>query len=263
MDDLDGARRMGREGQTAMGLSVQEQGAYDQGRRERQRAMEGWSQPAGGGGGGGGALAMLFIIAPALAAPGMLVLATWAYFSETQHWDWPVLTAICIVEVIAMIWLTVKFYAVTPAVVTSVITSLYLGISYGACTLLFAGWGVSTSAFVGVGAGALGYLAGLRAQNTWMSGRAITTAVAISGGLALITFAFALSQAAGLPAWLALALRWSGVGLLAGAALHMIFMSKWTVIGAFALGALLLWQMPEFVGELTLIALGLGPGAGL
>lgn len=262
MDDLDGARRMGREGQTALGLSVQEQGAYDQGRRERQRAMEPFGPQSGGNGGGGG-LVMLFLIAPALAAPGMLVLMTWAYFSQTQHWDWPVLTAICAAEVVAMLWLTVKFYALTPAVVTSIVTSLYLGLSYGFCTLMFSGWGVSISAFIGVGAGALGYLVGLNAQNTWMSSRPITTMTGLAAGVALIVFSFALAQAAEMSMWIGLAIRWAGVGLVAGVLLHTIFMSKWTVIGAFALGAFLLWQMPEFVGELTQNALGLGPGSGV
>lgn len=257
MDDLEGARRLGREGQTPLGLSVQEKGAYDQGKRDRSRSMEAFNTPANSGSGGSGALGILFMLAPALAAPGMLVLATWTHFSETQHWEWPVLLAICIVEVIAMIWVTVKFYAVAPAVVTSIVTSLYLGISYGVCTLLFAEWGVLMSAIAGVGAGALGYLVGLNARNRWMSSRLVTTAAGAAAGVALIMFAFALSQAVGLPFWLALAIRWAGLGLLVGVLLRTIFMSKWTVLGAFAIGALALWQIPDLVGELAINLLGL------
>lgn len=78
MDDLDGAKRMGREVQQPFNLSIQERHAFDQGKRERDRAMQGWSTPNNGGGGGGagsGALFLLALVAPAFAAPG---LALWA-----------------------------------------------------------------------------------------------------------------------------------------------------------------------------------------
>lgn len=254
---------MGREGQQGLGLSVQEQGAYDQGRRERNRAMEAFSQPQGGGSGGGGAIALLIALAPALAAPGLLVMATWTHVTEALGWDWPFALVIAIAEVVGLIWVTGLFYAAMPAVIVAIVVSLYLGGSYAICAPLFFSADVMWTVLLGVGAGALGYLAGLAAPNKWMSSRLITSGAAVGTALAIMLVLQPAVMASGFPLWVAMAVRWAAVGLLAGVLLHTLFWTKWTFFGSVAVIALLIWQAPGFLEELVTLALGAGSGPGI
>lgn len=262
MDDLEGARRMGREGAQGLGLSVQEQGAYDQGRRERQRAMEGFA-PQGGGNGGGGGIALFIMIAPALAAPGLLVMATWAYITQTLAWPWAAALVIAIAEVVGLLWLVAQFYKLVPAVFAAIITSVYLGVSYAVCGPLFFSTDMYWTIALGVGAGALGYLAGLGAENKWMSSRLITTVAGMAAGIAMIVVLTPMVRATGVPLWMAMAVRWAGVGLIAGVILHTVFWTKWSFFVAFALVAFMIWQMPGFIEDVASLALGIGPGSGI
>jgi hypothetical protein len=259
MDELESARRMGREGQQALGLSVQEQGAYDQGRRERAKAAEAF-QPAPGGAGGGGAIAVLVMLAPAMAAPGLLVMATWTYITQDLGWAWFLALGICGVEVIGLIWLAALFYRATPAVVAAIVTSIYLGVSYAICAPLFFSAGIAWTALLGVGAGALGYLAGLAAPNKWMSSRLVTSIAAIAAAIALIVVVEPIALSGGFPLWAVLALRCAGVGMILGVALHTMFWTKWTFFGFAAVIALVIWQAPGLIEQLVQIALGSGPG---
>ena len=260
MDDLEGARRLGREGQTGLGLSVQEQGAYNEGRRERAKSMEAF-QSAPGGAGGGGAIAVLVMLAPALAAPGLLVMATWTYITQDLGWAWLLALGICGVEVIGLIWLAALFYRAAPAVVAAIVTSIYLGVSYAICAPLFFSAGIAWTALLGIGAGALGYLAGLAAPNKWMSSRLVTSIAAIAAAAALIVVVEPIMLSAGFPLWAVLAVRCAGVGMMLGVALHTMFWTKWTFFGSVALIALVIWQAPGLFEELVRIAMGSGPGA--
>ena len=214
----------------------------------------------GGGGSGGGAIGVLVLIAPALAAPAMLVLLTWGYFRQTQHWEWPILLTICIAEVAIMIWLVVLFFQLTPVILTSITTALYLGFSYGAFTQ---DWGYSRAALIGVATGALGYLMGRAAPNKWMSHLLIATPVAIGAGLSLILYAFPPLRAEGY-VWIAFALRWAAAGLILGAVLRIVFLSQWVVLAAGVGVIWTLWKMPYLVERYAVdaLALGLSPHIG-
>jgi hypothetical protein len=252
MDDLEGARRMGREGQHAMGLSVQEQGEYDRGRRERDQSMN-FGRPAPGGGGGGeamGLLVLLGMIAPALAAPGLAMWATWTWLAETQGWDWPVLAAICVAEGIAFIILFGLIWKVTPKIVIAIVLSLYLSISYAICLPMLVSTGFVWTAVLAMAVGAAGYWAGLNAPNGFLSSFVITSAAAIGLGVFLSLFGVDLMFNAG-QGWLAFPLKWAGAGLALGAILRIVFKNKFAVLGlAVATGAAL-FLAPGLLGELA------------
>ncbi len=259
MDDLDGARRMGREGQMPFNFSLQEQAAFDQGKRERDRAMQGWAPPNnGGGGGGGGGLGILFLlalVAPAFAAPGLALWAVWNHFDETQGWDWPVLAAICVGVAIAMFWLAKQVWARTPALILSLALSLYLGISYALCMPMLMGTDVWWTATIAIGTAAVGYWAGLNGPNNWMSSFAITTVAALALGVFLNLFAVQIAFPAGVPPFAAMAVKWAGGGLALGAILRAIARSKKAVLGLIALVAAGLFFAPRFLGDIANIVL--------
>ena len=253
MDDLEGARRMGREGQQPLGLSVQEQGEYNKGRRERDQRLNIFSQPGGGGGGGGGigALFLLGLVAPAFAAPGLALWALWNHFQSTQGWDWPVLTAICIGAAIAMLWLAMQLWRRTPALVLALVLSLYLGISYAICMPMLLGTDVWWTAMFAVGTAAAGYWAGLNAPNRWMSSFMITTVAALVLGVGLNLFALDIAFPTGAPLYVAMAVKWAGAGLALGAILRLIARSKWAMLGGLALVVAGLFLAPGMLGDFT------------
>jgi len=259
MDELEAARRMGREGQYGLGLSVQEQAAYDQGRRERQRAHEAWStsttQP--GGGGGLGAIFLIMLALPAVAAPGLLVWLTWTYLSETLGWDWWLVLPVCVVEVVAFIAAVVLFFRKTPAVIVSIVAALYLGTSYGIFSPMLFGDAPLPLIASGLIAGAVGFFAGLAAPNKWMSSRAILTAAAFAiGWLAVPWVADYLLLLAGLPYWATIGLRLAGAGLVAGATLYTIFINRWTVLGTVAIIGLGAFLAPAMLMQAVNLLLG-------
>lgn len=258
MDELERARRMGREGQTAIGLSVQEQGAYDQGRRDRDQAMN-FGRPNTGGGGGEaiGYLFLLGMIAPAFSAPGLAMWATWTWFAETQGWDWPVLLAICIAEGVAFIALFGFLWKVTPAVVISVVLSIYLAVSYAICMPMLIGTGLMWSAVIAIAMGVVGFLVGLNAPNKFLSSLVITSAVAIGLGVFISLVAVDLMFAAG-QGWLTFPLKWAGSGLAAGAILRLVFKSKWAILGTAGLIAAALFLAPSLLGQFFLSLTGAG-----
>lgn len=256
MDDLDGARRMGREGQHAIGLSVQEQGAYDQGRRERANMMN-WGRPNSGGGGGEaiGWLFMLAMIAPAFSAPGLAMWATWTWFSETQGWEWPVLVAICVAEGIAFLFLFGQVWKVTPKILLSIVLSLYLGVSYAVCMPIIVSTGFMWTAIIAIGTGAVGFLVGLNAPNRLLSSFLLTSIAAIGLGVFLNLFAVSMMLAVGLN-WLTFPLKWAGAGLALGAILRIVFKRKLAVLGvAVAIGAGLYFA-PDLIGGFVNAVIG-------
>lgn len=254
MDDLEGARRMGREGQQALGLSVQEQGEYNKGRRERDQALNGFGPPGGGGGGGGGGVAVLFLlalVAPAFAAPGLALWALWTHFQTTEGWDWPVLTAICIGAAISMLWLAAQLWSRTPVLVLAIVLSLYLGISYAIFMPMMFSTDVWWTGTIAIAMAAAGFWAGLRAPNGWMSSFIITTAAAIVLGVFLNLFALDIAFPAGAPLYLAMAVKWAGAGLALAAILRIIARWKWGVLGLIALVVAGLFLAPDMLGELA------------
>jgi hypothetical protein len=253
MDDLEGARRMGREGQTPLGLSVQEQGAYDKGRRERDQMLNGgFSQPGGGGGGGGG-IAFLFLlafIAPAFAAPGLALWALWTHFQTTQGWDWPVLTAICIGAGIAMLVAGKLLWDRVPALIIALVLSLYLGISYAICMPMLIGTDMLMTGIIAVAMAAIGYWIGLNGPNGWMSSFLITVAAALALGVFLNLFSFTLAPLLGAP-FLAMALKWAGAGLALGALVRILVRVKLAVLGVIALIGAGLFLAPGLLGDIA------------
>lgn len=252
MDDLEGARRMGREGQHAIGLSVQEQGEYDRGRRERDQAMN-FGRPNSGGGGGGEAIGMLFLLAmlaPAFAAPGLAMWATWTWFAETEGWDWWVLTAICVAEGIAFIFLFGLIWKVTPKVIVAVVLSLYLGVSYAICLPMLISTGFMMTAVLVMAVGAVGFWAGLNAPNGLLSSFIVTSAAAIGIGVFLNMYAADLMFGMG-QGGLAFPLKWAGAGLALGAILRIVFKNKFAVMGLAAAIAAALFLAPGLLGELA------------
>jgi hypothetical protein len=250
MDDLEGARRMGREGQQAFNLSIQEKNAFDQGRRDRDNAMN-WGRQASNDGGGGAGIAALMglaLVAPAFLAPGLALWMTWTYFAETQGWDWPVLAAICVAEGIAFIALIGFLYKVTPAIIAAAVTSLYLGVAYALCMPPLLSTGFVLTAIIAMGTGAAGYLALLNAPNRWMSSLLITSVVAIGLGVCLNLFAVDLMFAAGL-SWLAFPMKWAGAGLALGAILRLVFKRTIFVLGVAAVIAACLFLAPGLLGD--------------
>lgn len=256
MDDhLDSIRRMGREGQTAIGLSVQEQGAYDRGRRERDQALNGF-RPAGtsGGGEGGGAIAVIFLLAamaPAFVAPGLALWLLWTHFETTQGWDWPVLLAICGVAGIALIWVGVQLWRRVPALILALVLSLYLGVSYGICMPGLFGTDIWWTGTVSIAVAAAGYWIGLSAPNRWMSSFPITTAVALGVGLLLSLFVLEIAPRMGIWVYDAMALKWAGGGLAIGAALRVIARSKIAILGLIALVGAGLFLAPGMLGDIA------------
>lgn len=264
MDELEAARRLGREGQYGLGLSVQEQAAYDQGRRERQRAHEAWSTPTAqpGGGGGFGAILLIFLALPAVAAPGVAVWFTWIYLVETLGWDWWFAVPVCVVEVVAFIAAVLLFFRKTPAVIVSVVAALYLGASYGIFTPILFGNDPLPLIASGTIAGAIGFFAGLAAPNKWMSSRAIVTAAAFGIGWLAVPFVADQLLLAGMPYWAAIGLRLAGAGLVVGATLYTIFISRWTFLGTVAIvavGAFLAPAMLLQAVNLLLAPANIGP----
>jgi hypothetical protein len=253
MDDLEGARRMGREGQQPFNLSLQERAAFDQGKRDRENAMNfGRPAPGGGGGGGGGeaigALMLLAMIAPAFAAPGLAMWATWMWFAETQGWDWPVLAAICVAEGIAFLFLFGLLWRVTPKIIVSVVLSLYLGVSYPVCLPMLIETGFMLTAVLAMAIGAVGFWAGLNAPNRLLSSFIVTSAAAIGLGVFLNQFAVDLMFGIG-QAWLSFPLKWAGAGLALGAILRIVFKNKFAVLGLAAAIAAALFLAPGLLGE--------------
>lgn len=252
MDDLEAARRMGREGQHAMGLSVQEQGAYDKGRRERDQALNGFGSPGGGGGGGGGGgIAVLFLlaaIAPAFAAPGLALWLLWTHFETTQGWDWPVLTAICVGAGIGMIVVAKLLWDRTPAIILALVLSLYLGISYGLCMPMVFDTGISWTGVIAIAMAAVGFWVGLNAPNRWLSSLLTTTAVALALGAFLNAFAMDFIVTAGVPYYFAIAAKWAGGGLALGAILRAVSRSKKAVLGLVVLIGAGLFLAPGMLG---------------
>ncbi len=254
MDDLEHARRMGREGQQAMGLSVQEQGAYDKGRRERDQALNGFGSPGGGGGGGGGGIAILFLlaaVAPAFAAPGLALWALWNHFQTTQGWDWPVLTAICLGAGIAMLWLAAQLWRRVPALVLALMLSLYLGISYALCMPMIFSTDVWWTGAIAIAMGAVGFWVGLTAPNGWLSSFVISTAVALALGIILNLFALEIAYPAGAPLYVAMAVKWAGAGLAIGAALRVLARHKFGVLGLIVLVGTGLFLAPGLLGDIA------------
>jgi hypothetical protein len=253
MDDLEGARRMGREGQQAMGLSIQEQGAYDKGRRERDQMMGGFAPPGGGGGGGGGIaiLFMIALVAPAFAAPGLALWALWTHFQTTQGWDWPVLTAICVGAAIVMIIVAKQLWERVPALIICLVLSLYLGISYAVCMPMLMGTNMWWTSAIAIGMAAVGYWAGLNAPNRWLSSFLITIAAALALGVLLNLFALEIAFRAGAELFLAMALKWAGAGLALGAMLRLISRWKFGLLGLFALIAAGLILAPGLLGGIA------------
>lgn len=262
MDDLEGARRMGREGQMGIGLSVQEQGEYDKGRRERQLRQEAWATPGTSSGdsstGGAffGVLLALALIAPAFAAPAIAVWATWTWLASTQGWDWPVLTAICVAEAVAILFLLKLFYDKTPALVVAVVASLYLGVAYAFCAPLLASTGFVLSAVIAMVAGAVGFLAGLTAPNKLLSAPPIACAIAIVLGGFLNVAAGTVLPYELYP--LFAPIKWAGAGLALGGILRLMFLSKWFVLGAGALIALMVFLAPAQLSEGFNVVIGVG-----
>lgn len=255
MDDLESARRMGREGQQALGLSVQEQGEYNKGRRERDQRLNAYSQPGdGGGGGGGGGIGALFLLAlaaPAFAAPGLALWTLWNHFQSTQGWDWPVLTAICTGAAIAMLWLAMQLWRRTPVLILAITLSLYLGVSYAICMPMLFSTDVWWTAISAIGTAAAGYWAGLNAPNRWMSSFFITTVAALVLGVFLNLFALDIAFPTGAPLYVALAGKWAGAGLALAAILRIIARWKWGVLGLIALVVAGLFLAPAMLGELA------------
>jgi hypothetical protein len=253
MDDhLEAARRMGREGQQAMGLSVQEQGEYDKGRRERDQMLNGGFTNQGGGGGGGIAiLFMLALIAPAFAAPGLALWALWNHFQTTQGWDWPVLTAICVGAGIAMLVVAKQLWDRTPAVVIALVLSLYLGVSYGLCMPMIFSTDVWWTSMIAVATAAAGYWAGLNAPNRWLSSFITTTIAALALGVFLNLFALEIVFPTGAPLVVAMALKWAGAGLALGAVLRLASRFKFGVLGVIALIAAGLFFAPGLLGDIA------------
>lgn len=260
MDDLEGARRMGREGQTAIGLSVQEQGAYDRGRRERDQ-LYGFNNPnassgSGVGAGGIGVLFLLAMVAPAFAAPGVAVWLTWTWLESTQGWDWPVLAAICIAEAVAILFVLKLFYDRTPAVIVAVVTSLYLSVAYAICIPFMMGTGFATTAVVAMGTGAAGFLAGLTGPNKWLSSTLIASGVAIVLGV-FVNVAPDTVLPYGLYPLFA-PIKWAGAGLALGGALRLAFLSKWGVLGVGAAIAAMVFLAPDMLSMIFLTVIGAG-----
>lgn len=259
MDEYEHVRRMGREGQQAMGLSVQEQNAYDQGRRERDQAMN-FGRPNTGGGGGGEAIGVLFLlamVAPAFAAPGLAMWATWTWFADTQGWDWPVLAAICVAEAVAFFFLFRVLWKITPAVVISVVLSLYLAVSYAICMPMLISTGFIWTAVIAIAMGVIGFLIGLNAPNRFMSSFVVTSAVAIGLGVSLNLFAVDLMIALG-QLWVTFPLKWAGAGLALGAILRLVFKSKWLVLGSAGAVAAGLFLAPGLIGQTLNLITGAG-----
>lgn len=254
MDDLEGARRMGREGQQAMGLSIQEQNEYDKGRRERDQLMGGGFAPPGGGGGGGGGIAILFmlaLVAPAFAAPGLALWALWTHFQTTQGWDWPVLTAICVGAAIAMLVVAKQLWDRVPALVIGLVLSLYLGVSYAICMPMLMDTDVWWTAVIAIGMAAAGYWAGLNAPNRWLSSFLITAGAALAIGVFLNLFALEIAHTASTGIIVGMALKWAGAGLALGAILHLASRWKFGVLGVIALIAAGLFLAPHLLGGIA------------
>lgn len=260
MDDIEGARRMGREGQTAIGLSVQEQGAYDKGRRERDQLYglnnSNANSGSGVGAGGIGVLFLLAMIAPAFAAPGVAVWLTWTWLESTQGWEWPVLTAICIAEAVAILFVLKLFYDRTPAVIVAVVTSVYLSVAYAICIPFMMGTGFMTTAVVAMGTGAAGFLGGLTAPNKWLSSTLIASGVAIVLGAFLNVAPDTLLPYEFYP--LFAPIKWAGAGLVLGGLLRLVFLSKWAVLGAGAAIAAMAFLVPDMLSVVFLTVIGAG-----
>lgn len=260
MDDIEGARRLGREGQTAIGLSVQEQGAYDRGRRERDQ-LYGLNNPnantgGGVGAGGIGVLFLLAMIAPAFAAPGVAVWLTWTWLESTQGWEWPVLAAICIAEAIAILFVLKLFYDRTPAVIVAVVTSLYLSIAYAICIPFMIETGFAMTAVIAMGTGAAGFLGGLTAPNKWISSTLIASCVAIVLGAFLNMAPDTVLPYELYP--LFAPIKWAGAGLALGGLLRLVFLSKWAVLGAGAAIAAMVFLAPDMLSVVFLTVIGAG-----
>jgi hypothetical protein len=261
MDDhLDSIRRMGREGQTAIGLSVQEQGAYDRGRRERDQ-LYGFNNPNansgnGVGAGGIGVLFLLAMIAPAFAAPGVAVWLTWTWLASTQGWEWPALTAICIAEAVAILFVLKVFYDRTPAIIVAVVTSLYLSVAYAICIPFMMGTSFAMTAVVAMGTGAAGFLAGLTAPNKWMSSTLIASGVAIGLG-AFVNLAPDTVLPYELYPLFA-PIKWAGAGLALGGLLRLVFLSEWAVLGAGAAIAAMAFFAPDMLSMIFVTVIGAG-----
>lgn len=264
MDELEAARRMGREGQTAIGLSIQEQGAYNRGQRERQAAINAWSQPTntgntntsneGTGGAFFGLIAVAAFAAPAFAAPGLAIFATWIWLAETQGWDWPVLTAICVAEAVVFFFLIRLYVVKAPAVVVAVVAAVYLGVAYGLCAPLLTGTSVMLTAFIAIAVAAGGFLAGLMSPNKWMSSTLIACGVAIVLGGFLNIWASRVVPFGYFD--MVLPLKWAGAGLALGGLLRLVFMSKWSVIGTAVAIPLALWGAPGLIEGVVATATG-------
>lgn len=260
MDDIEGARRMGREGQTAIGLSVQEQGAYDRGRRERDQ-LYGFNNTStdsgnGVGAGGIGVLFLLAMIAPAFAAPGVAVWLTWTWLESTQGWEWPVLTAICIAEAVAILFVLKLFYDKTPAVIVAVVTSLYLSVAYAICIPFMLETGFAMTAAIAMGTGAAGFLGGLTAPNKWMSSTLIASGVAIVSGAFLNMAPDTVLPYELYP--LFAPIKWAGAGLALGGLLRLVFLSKWAVLGAGAAIGAMVFLAPEVLFVVFHAVIGVG-----
>lgn len=256
MDDhLESIRRMGREGQTAIGLSVQEQGAYDRGRRERDQLMGGGFAPPGGGGGGIAILFMLALVAPAFAAPGLALWALWTHFQTTQGWDWPVLTAICVGAAIVMIIVAKQLWERVPALLISIVLSLYLGVSYAICMPMLMDTDVWWTAVIAIGMAMVGYWAGLAAPNRWLSSFFIATGVALALGVSLNLFALEIILTAGAGIIVAMAVKWAGAGLALGAFLRLASRWKFGLLGVLALIAAGLFFAPDLLGAIANFAM--------
>lgn len=266
MDELEAARRLGREGQTAIGLSVQEQGAYDRGRRERQAAMDAWATPTNrsntntsndsAGGAFFGLIAVAAFAAPAFAAPGLAIWATWMWLAATQGWDWPALTAICVAEAVVFFFLIRLFVVKAPAVVVAVVTAVYLGVAYGLCAPLLTGTSVMLTALIAIAVAAAGFLAGLMAPNKWMSAPLIACGVAIVLGGLLNFWAWRVVPFDYFD--MMLPLKWAGSGLALGGLLRLIFLSKWSVIGAIVTIPLAFFAAPGLIQGVFATATGTG-----
>lgn len=252
MDDLEGARRMGREGQQGLGLSVQEQGEYDKGRRERDQALNGYTQPGGGGGGGGIAfIFLLAFVAPAFAAPGLALWALWNHFQTTQGWDWPVLTGICVGAAIAMLVVAKLLWDRIPAILLALVLSLYLGISYALCMPMLMSTDVWWTGAIAIAMAAVGFWAGLNAPNRWLSSFVITSAVALALGVFLNLFALEIILTAGAGIIVAMAVKWAGAGLALGAFLRLASRWKFGLLGVLALIAAGLFLAPNLLAAIT------------
>jgi hypothetical protein len=254
MDDLEGAKRMGREGQQPFNLSIQEKNAFDQGKRERDQMLNGGFTNQGGGGGGGAGIGLLFLlalIAPAFAAPGLALWALWTHFQTTQGWEWPVLTAICVGAGIAMLVIAKQLWDRTPAVLLALVLSLYLGVSYGLCMPMIFSTDIWWTSVTAVGTAAVGFWAGLNAPNRWLSSFVLTTAAALALGVFLNLFALEIVFPTGAPLYVAMALKWAGAGLALGAILRLVARFKFGVLILIALIGAGLFLAPSLLGDIA------------